>query len=48
MGPSEMIEITRIISQALKNLQDSTLIKRLSDEVKEITSRFTLYERKIY
>lgn len=47
MGPSEMVEIARIISQALKNPQDSTLIKRLSDEVKEITSRFTLYEQKI-
>lgn len=48
MGPSEMIEIARIISQALKNPQDSTLIKLLSDEVKEITSGFTLYERKIH
>jgi len=47
MGPSEMIEIARIISQALKNPQDSTLIKLLSDEVKEITSGFILYERKI-
>jgi len=48
MGPSEMIEIARIISQALKNPQDSTLIKLLSDEVKEITSGFILYERKIH
>jgi glycine hydroxymethyltransferase len=48
MGPDEMIEIARIISQALKNSQDSRLIKQLSDEVKEITSRFTLYERKIH
>lgn len=47
MGPGEMIEIARIISQALKNPQDSILINQLSDEVKKITSRFTLYERKI-
>lgn len=42
MGPSEMKEIARIISQALKNPQNSALIKRLSDEVRNITSRFIL------
>lgn len=48
MGPDEMIEIAHIISQALKNPQDSRLIKQLSDEVNKITSRFTLYEGKIH
>lgn len=48
MGPNEMIEIALIISQALKNSQDSRLMKQLSDEVKNITSRFTLHEQRIH
>ncbi|WP_077702636.1 serine hydroxymethyltransferase [Virgibacillus dokdonensis] len=47
MEPEEMIEIARIISQALKNKHDSRLMNQLRDEVQKITSRFTLYERKI-
>lgn len=47
MEPEEMIEIARIISQALKNKYDSRLMNQLRDEVQKITSRFTLYERKI-
>ncbi|MBS4207293.1 serine hydroxymethyltransferase [Bacillus sp. FJAT-50079] len=44
MGPDEMREIARIIGQALKNPQRSTLLGQLNGRVKEITSQFALYE----
>lgn len=47
MEPEEMIEIARIISQALKNKYDSRLMNQLRDEAQKITSRFTLYKPKI-
>ncbi len=45
MGPDEMKQIAQIIARALKNSQHSILLEQLSNRVKEITSRFTLYER---
>jgi glycine hydroxymethyltransferase len=47
MKEEEMRVIGEFISDTLENIQDSNLQRRIRSEVKELTSRFPLYESRI-